>query len=76
MELALGFHAANNLVAAILVTSNNSALQTNAIFEQVSTENSMTEIYIQVFVVFPILIFFFAKKYKWNDWKNKLTGKI
>jgi len=76
LELALGFHAANNLVAAILVTSNNSALQTNAIFEQVSTENSMTEIYIQVFVVFPILIFFFAKKYKWNDWKNKLTGKI
>ena len=76
LELALGFHAANNLVAAILVTSNNSALQTNAIFEQVSTENSMTEIYIQVFVVFPILIFLFAKKYKWNDWKNKLTGKI
>lgn len=76
LELALGFHAANNLVGAILVTSNNSALQTNAIFEQVSTENSMAEIYIQVFIVFPILIFLFAKKYKWNDWKSRLTGKI
>lgn len=76
LELALGFHAANNLVGALLITSNHSALQTNAIFEQTSTQNNMLEIYIQVFVVFPILIFLFAKKYKWNDWKNKLTGKI
>ena len=76
LELALGFHAANNLVGALFITSKDSALQTNAIFEQVSTEQSLTEIYIQVFVIFPILIFLFARKYKWNDWKNKLTGKI
>src|SRR5690606_24823077 len=75
LELALGFHAANNLVAAVLVTSDNSVLQTNAIFEQVSSGINMTEIYIQVLVVFPILIFLFAKKYKWADWKNRLTGK-
>jgi len=76
LELALGFHAANNLVAAVLLTSNNSALQTNAIFEQTSDSMNFTEIYIQVLFVFPILIFLFAKKYKWTDWKNKLTGKI
>nr|WP_297309653.1 CPBP family intramembrane glutamic endopeptidase [uncultured Flavobacterium sp.] len=76
LELALGFHAANNLVGALFITSKNSALQTNAIFEQVSESMSFSEIYVQVFVIFPILIFLFAKKYKWNDWKNKLTGNI
>lgn len=76
LELALGFHAANNLVGALLVTSKNSALQTNAIFEQNIESMSFKEIYIQVLIVFPILIYLFAKKYKWNDWKNKLTGKI
>jgi len=41
LELALGFHAANNLVAAVLLTSNNSALQTNAILEQTSESMSL-----------------------------------
>lgn len=76
LELALGFHAANNLVGALLITSKNSALQTNAIFEQVSDTQNLSEIYVQVFIIFPILIFLFARKYQWNDWKNKLTGKI
>lgn len=76
LELALGFHAANNLMGALFITSKNSALQTNAIFEQVSDVMSLSEIYIQVFIIFPVLIFLFARKYNWNDWKNKLTGKI
>jgi membrane protease YdiL (CAAX protease family) len=32
MELALGFHAANNLVGALLISSDWSAFQTNSIF--------------------------------------------
>lgn len=76
MELALGFHAANNLIGALLVTSKDSAFQTNAILEQVSTSNSLTEIYIQVFVIFPILLLIYSKKFGWNDWKRKLIGKI
>jgi hypothetical protein len=35
MELALGFHAANNLVG-LLVTSDWSAFQTHSIFKDVS----------------------------------------
>lgn len=76
LELALGFHAANNLIGAVLITSKNSAFQTNAIFEQLTISQSFTEIYIQVFIIFPILILIFAKKYGWHNWIDKLTGKI
>jgi len=76
MELALGFHAANNLITALLVTSNWSALQTNSIFKDVSEPSKGFEIILPVFIIFPLLIFIFSKKYKWNNWKEKLTGKI
>jgi membrane protease YdiL (CAAX protease family) len=36
IELALGFHAANNLVGAILVTSDWSVFQTYSIFKDMS----------------------------------------
>ena len=34
------------------------------------------DILIPVFVVFPILLFIFSKVYKWNNWKDKLFGKV
>lgn len=75
LELALGYHAANNLFGVLLITSNSAVFQTNAILEQKSA-SSLTEIYIQVFVIFPILLFIFSKKFRWNNWKDRLTGKI
>lgn len=78
LELALGFHFGNNLLAAILVTANWSALQTDAIFKYTGEEppSAVFEIIMPVLVVYPILLFIFAKKYNWNNWKNKLFGKI
>ncbi|WP_370514485.1 type II CAAX prenyl endopeptidase Rce1 family protein [Formosa sp. L2A11] len=78
MELSLGFHAANNFFTALLVTSDWSALQTYSIFKDISEPGkaSLVEIFIPVFVVFPILLFIFSKKYKWTDWKDKLTGRV
>ena len=76
MELALGFHAANNLITALLVTSDWTAFQTNSIFRDVSTPTAGLQIFIPVFIIFPILIFVFSKKYKWNHWSEKLTGNI
>lgn len=29
-----------------------------------------------VLVIFPILLLIFGKKYKWTNWKDKLTGKV
>lgn len=76
MELALGFHAANNLVGALLVTSDWSALQTHSVFKDVSEPSAGFDVLIPVLIVFPILLFVFGKKYNWNNWKEKLTGEI
>ncbi|MET0946494.1 MAG: CPBP family intramembrane glutamic endopeptidase [Flavobacterium sp.] len=76
MELALGFHAANNLVGAILVTSDWSVFQTYSIFKDMSEPSAGLDVILPIFVVYPILLFIFAKKYKWTNWKEKLTGKI
>jgi membrane protease YdiL (CAAX protease family) len=76
LELALGFHAANNLITALLVTSDWTAIQTNSLFKDTSSPGGMLEIFIPVFIIFPILLFIFSKKYQWMNWKEKLTGKI
>ncbi|MCF6129440.1 CPBP family intramembrane metalloprotease [Flavobacterium sp. AS60] len=76
MELALGFHAANNLVGALLITSDWSAFQTNSIFKDVSEPSAGFEILVPIFIIFPLLLFIFSKKYNWTNWKEKLTGTI
>lgn len=76
LELALGFHAANNLVGALLITSDWTAFQTHSIFKDVSEPSVGFEIILPIFIVFPILLIIFSKKYKWQDWRQKLTGKL
>lgn len=76
LELALGFHAANNLVGALLVTSDWTAFQTHSIFKDISEPEAGLDIILPVVLVYPILLFIFSRKYQWNNWKEKLTGKI
>jgi hypothetical protein len=76
MELALGFHAANNLISALLITSDWTAFQTDSILKDKSTPSAGFEIILPVFIVFPLILFIFSKKYNWSNWKEKLFGKI
>lgn len=76
MELALGFHAANNLIGALLVTTDWTVFQTNSIFKDISEPAAGLEVILPIFVVYPILLLIFAKKYNWTNWKEKLTGNI
>jgi hypothetical protein len=76
MELALGFHAANNLITALLVTANWTAFQTDSILKDMSEPTAGVDVLIPVLVVFPILLFIFSKKYQWSDWKEKLMGNV
>ena len=76
LELALGFHAANNLITALLVTADWTAFQTDSVFRDVSSPTLGYDVYIPIFVVFPILVAIFSKKYKWSNWKEKLFGNI
>ena len=76
LELALGFHAANNLVGALLLTADWTAFQTNSILKDVSEPSAGFDVLTPVFVIFPILLLIFSKVYGWNNWKEKLTGKL
>lgn len=76
LELALGFHAANNLITALLVTADWTAFQTNSIFKDIADPGLGWDALIPVFIVFPLLLFFFSRKYGWKNWKEKLFGKV
>jgi membrane protease YdiL (CAAX protease family) len=78
LELALGFHAANNMFTAVLVTSDWSALQTDALLTYTADPEKMAlaEIAGPVFIVYPILLYILSKKYGWTNWKEKLFGPV
>jgi hypothetical protein len=79
LELALGFHLGNNLMAALLITSDFSALQTDAVFKYTGIQNTadvLNEMIFSIAVTYPIILFILAKKYKWTNWKEKLSGKV
>ena len=76
MELALGFHAGNNMVAALLVTADWTAFQTPSILKDISEPTAGVDVLMPVLVVYPIFLGIMAWRYKWSDWKEKLTGKV
>lgn len=76
LELALGFHAANNLITALLVTADWTAFQTDSIYKDISEPALGWDVLIPVFVVYPILLFIFSKKYGWINWKERLFGRV
>ena len=76
MELALGFHAGNNLIAALLVTADWTAFQTESILKDISEPTAGFDVLAPVLIIYPIFLFIMAKRYKWKDWKGKLFGKV
>ncbi|MBT8273592.1 MAG: CPBP family intramembrane metalloprotease [Bacteroidia bacterium] len=78
LELALGFHFGNNLIAALLITSDWAALQTDAIFRYTSEQagNTILDIVVPVLVFYPIILLIMAKRYKWHSWKERLFGSV
>ena len=75
-ELALGMHAANNIIAAVLVTSDWMVFQTDALWVDGSEPSAGMETFIPVFVVYPLVLLLFSKKYGWTNWREKLTGPV
>jgi len=75
LELAIGFHAANNLIVALLVTSDWTAFQTHSIFKNVA-EPDLIFYLIAPPVMYLIVGYVFAKKYQWSSWRSKLTGVL
>ena len=76
MELALGFHAGNNLIIALMVTSDWTVFQTSSIFKYIGEPNAIYMSLISTVIIYPLLLFYFSKKYNWTNWKDKLIGNI
>ncbi len=73
IELALGFHAANNLVTALLVTASWTAFQTESLLIDNSEPSLGMELIFTLAVIYPLLALIFAKKYQWKNWMAQLT---
>ncbi|MFV0247414.1 MAG: lysostaphin resistance A-like protein [Tenacibaculum sp.] len=71
-ELALGLHAANNIVASLFVTTSWSALKTDALFIDTSEPSAGFEMFLLVFVLYPLILFVLSKKYGWKISREKL----
>ena len=75
-ELALGMHAANNIVAAVFVSMDWAVFQTEALFKDVSEPSLSMEMFLPIFVLYPLVIFYLSKKYGWNNWQKRLFGSV
>lgn len=73
IEAAIGAHAANNIFLCIMVTHKSSALQTNALYEQINIY-PMTE-FAGLLVTGVVFIFVMKMILKWESW-SLLTSRV
>lgn len=76
MELALGFHAGNNLIAALLVTADWTVFKTHSVLKDISEPSAGFDVIAPVLILYPIFLLIMAWRYKWSDWGGKLFGKV
>jgi hypothetical protein len=76
LELALGFHAANNLFIVLLLTSSWTVFETDSILRDISDPTLTPLNFIIPLIIYPILLYVFARKYSWKDWYGKLVSRI
>lgn len=72
IELSSGFHVSNNLVASLLVTADWTAFETYSIFKFIGNPYFSKEVLLYILIIYPSIIFFLSKQYKWSTWKTKL----
>ena len=64
MELALGFHAGNNLIAALLVTADWTVFKTNSVLKDISEPSAGFDVIAPVLILYPIFLLIMAWRYK------------
>jgi hypothetical protein len=76
LELSFGFHAANNMIGVLLVTSDWAVISGEAVLKDLSEPTAGAQILMPLLIFYPIVLLIFALVYKWKNWGNKLFGKI
>jgi membrane protease YdiL (CAAX protease family) len=75
LELSMGYHAANNIFAALIVTNDWQAFTTDALFIDHSAPAFGLDSWLTILVLQPLLLLIFAKIYKWKNWKVRLLSE-
>ncbi len=73
LELALGFHAGNNLFLSLFLTSNWTVFQTDSLFVDVSEPKVAVYIFAPL-VIYALLFVLYSRKYKWKNYASQLLG--
>lgn len=76
LELALGFHAGNNLIGALLVTADWTAFKTDSILKDVSDPTAGVDVLMPLIIIYPVFLGLMAWRYKWTGWNEKLLGEV
>ncbi|MFT5778401.1 MAG: membrane protease YdiL (CAAX protease family) [Crocinitomicaceae bacterium] len=76
MELGMGYHAVNNIFAAVILTNNWQAFQTDALLIDNSPPQFGWESILTLLILQPLLLLLFARIYKWKNWKKKLINSL
>lgn len=74
LELGMGYHAVNNIFAALILTNDWQAFHTDALFMDYSPPIFGWEAWMTLLVLQPLLLLFFGKIYGWKDWKKNLLN--
>jgi membrane protease YdiL (CAAX protease family) len=74
LELSLGYHAMNNIFAALILTNDWQAFQTDALFIDHSEPTFGIESLTTIIIVQPLLLLLFSKIYRWTNLKEKIFG--
>lgn len=74
MELALGTHAANNLVGAILVSADWTAFNVPSLLRDVSEPSFGIDALVPLLLIYPLVLFVFSKRYGWKNVFQKTLG--
>lgn len=72
LELSMGYHMINNWFAAVIVTNNWQAFQTDALYLDSTPPSFGWENLITLVLIQPLLLLFFSRKYKWTGLVDKL----
>ncbi len=72
LELGMGYHAANNLFAAVILTNDWQVFHTDALFIDTAPPSFGWENILTLAIIQPIFLLIFGKIYKWKKWKSQL----
>ena len=72
LELGMGYHAANNMFAAIILTNNWQVFHTDAMFIDMSPPSFGWDAILTMAIIQPLCLLIFGRVYKWKNWKTQL----